>query len=435
MNADRPAIRPTRALLRKLGIGSLIDGQSFLVLGDQAIASANNFLTSVIIGRICSQDEFGLYVLGFSIIIFAATAQSALILSPFSVISPRLDHREGLLYSGSSLIGQLLFSLLAGAALIVAGLLHPAQGGIDRLGPVLIALGLVLAFVQLREYCRQVSFARLEVRGAFSFDLMTLGLQGAGLLLLAFSGSLNAVHAYYTIGLACGLPSLLWLLFNARSFSFQFARAGLDFGRNWSMGKWLLGTSILYAGSNQIYPWVLAAFRGPEATGVLAAGLGTVFIANPFLIGMNNLMGPRAAHAMAHGGIPEVRKVIFRGIRLFLVVMGFFCLFMLFFGGTAVELLYGPNYAGFGNVVRVLALSQLASALAFPINSGLLAMDKPDVGFKSYLLSLAVMILVGFWLVKSFGPLGAAWGLLLGNAAATAFRWTALKKILSESEA
>jgi hypothetical protein len=45
------------------------------------------------------------------------------------------------------------------------------------------------------------------------------------------------------------------------------------------------------------------------------------------------------------------------------------------------------------------------------------------------------MILLGFWLVKSFGPLGAAWGLLLGNAAATAFRWTALKKILSEAGA
>jgi len=431
MSADRPA----RALLRKFGIGSLIDGQSFLVLGDQAISSANNFLTSVIIGRVCSQDEFGLYTLGFSIVLFAATAQSALILSPFSVLSPRLDQRERLLYSGSSLIGQLVFSLVVGAALIVAGLLSPAQGGISRLGPVLVALGLVLLFVQLREYCRQVSFARLDVRGAFFFDLMTLGLQSSGLLLLAFSGSLNAVHAYYTIGLACGLPSLLWLLFNIRSFSFQLARAGCDFGRNWSMGKWLLGTSVLYAGSNQLYPWLLAALHGPEATGVLAAGLGTVYIANPFLIGMNNLMSPRAAHAMAHGGIPEVRKVIFGGVRFFLVVMGLFCMAMLFFGGPAIRLLYGPNYAGCGSVVRVLALSQLASALAFPINSGLLAMDKPDVGFKGYLLSLAVMILLGLWLVRFFGPLGAALGLLLGNAAATAFRWAALKRILSEVEA
>jgi O-antigen/teichoic acid export membrane protein len=435
MKAGHLVIRPARDFLRKCRSGSLIDGQSVLILGDQAISSANNFLTSVIIGRVCSQDELGLYLLGFSIILFAATAQSALILSPFSVISPRLDHREGLLYSGSSLIGQLVFSLLAGAALIVAGLLYPAQGGISRLGPVLIALGLVLLFVQLREYCRQVSFARLDVRGAFFFDLMTLGLQSGGLLLLAFSGSLNAAHAYYAIGLACGLPSLLWLLFNIRSFSFQFARARLDFGRTWSMSKWLLGTSILYAGSNQLYPWILAALRGPEATGVLAAGLGTIYIANPFLNGMSNLMSPRAAHAMARGGVSEVRKVIFWGIRIFLVVIGFFCLVMLFFGGPAIRLLYGPHYAGFGNVVRVLALSQLASSLAFPINAGLLAMEKPDVGFKSHLLSLAVMILLGFWLVKSFGPLGAAWGLLLGNAAATAFRWATLKRILSKAEA
>ena len=46
-------------------------GKGAATVADQAVASATNFVTSVIIGRACSKDELGFYMLGFTIMLFA----------------------------------------------------------------------------------------------------------------------------------------------------------------------------------------------------------------------------------------------------------------------------------------------------------------------------------------------------------------------------
>ena len=38
-------------------------------LVNQGVVSATNFLTGVLIGRFCTKEEFGLFVLGFSIVL------------------------------------------------------------------------------------------------------------------------------------------------------------------------------------------------------------------------------------------------------------------------------------------------------------------------------------------------------------------------------
>src|SRR5690348_9631784 len=42
--------------------------QGIISLADQAVASATNFATGIIIARACSKEELGLYMLGFSLI-------------------------------------------------------------------------------------------------------------------------------------------------------------------------------------------------------------------------------------------------------------------------------------------------------------------------------------------------------------------------------
>ena len=53
--------------------------KGIVTLSDQAIVSAVNFLTGVIIARTCSKEGFGLYTLGFSIMLFVVNMQGALI--------------------------------------------------------------------------------------------------------------------------------------------------------------------------------------------------------------------------------------------------------------------------------------------------------------------------------------------------------------------
>jgi len=64
----------------------LATGKGFIALTDQAVASATNFLTGVIIGRACTKEQFGLYMLGFSIVLFVMSLQTSLISTPYMVI-------------------------------------------------------------------------------------------------------------------------------------------------------------------------------------------------------------------------------------------------------------------------------------------------------------------------------------------------------------
>ncbi|HEX71760.1 MAG TPA: hypothetical protein ENN65_00375, partial [Candidatus Hydrogenedentes bacterium] len=44
-------------------LGAVAGGQAALTIADQGIVSSANFATSIIIGRMCSKEEFGLYLL------------------------------------------------------------------------------------------------------------------------------------------------------------------------------------------------------------------------------------------------------------------------------------------------------------------------------------------------------------------------------------
>lgn len=95
--------------------------------------------------------------------------------------------------------------------------------------------------------------------------------------------------------------------------------------------------------------------------------------------------------------------------------------------------MYGGKYAGHGVLVLILALSVLASTIAVPFGFGLWAMERADANFVVTLISFGAMLTLGLWLVKRFGPLGAAYGLLIGNAGASTVRYI-MYAMLSKDE-
>jgi len=86
---DRPS---KRGNFRSLGLAFSPDkalNQGLLSLGDQAVASITNFATGVIIARASSKEQFGLYMLGFTLILLVTDLQTSLIATPYMVYAPR----------------------------------------------------------------------------------------------------------------------------------------------------------------------------------------------------------------------------------------------------------------------------------------------------------------------------------------------------------
>jgi O-antigen/teichoic acid export membrane protein len=414
------------AISRSRGFGLM--GKGAATIADQAVASATNFVTSVIIGRACSQEELGFYMLGFTIMMFSTGVQHALILSPYIVLSARqagVEHRR---YTGSLLIQQLGLSSVTALILVLGSVALSFASGSEHLDVILSVLAAVMPSILLREFARQVSFARLQVRVALLLDCCTFVLQIGGLLLLAHFGALSSSRAYWLIGGACGVTALLWLLWSRHAFTFSLDQVIPDLRKNWRLARWLFASNVTRTGSSHLYPWILTAFHGAAATGVFAACRGILLAANPFLIGLQNFLGPTFVHEFHKNGSDGLQRVVLRAILGIAAVMGVFCLAMFLFGGSLLKIVYGEQYAGYGLVIAVLALAHLITAVSAPLTASLMAMERTDVEFKGLLAAVVVFSTIGIWLVRGYGPLGVAFGLLSGNLVSLAFGWIIFKR-------
>lgn len=418
---------PAPSERRALGFGLRVSSdealhQGFLSLADQAVASGTNFLTGIIIARACSKEVLGLYTLGFSLILLMTDFQTSLITTPYMVFAPRLKERAHALYTGSTLIHQLAFCVLTMFG-VCCGALAVSRGfGPRGLVPVLWALSVVIALIMLREHARRVSFARLRLATAFLFDTSIAVGQIGGLLLLARFGLLSASRSFWVIGTVCGVAVLGWLWLDRECYHPVFRESIVDLKKNWVFGKWVFASGLVWAVSMNLYPWFLASFHGASSTGVWAACFGVVSVGNPALLGLQNLIGPKIAHTYAASGPLALRRLVLRITSAIFLPVSLLCLALILWGDRLVVLLYGRQYAGNKIVVSILALNFVVSASAFSFSRALFAIERADLDFVTNFAALFMMIALGFWLVKAYGPVGAAVGLLAANVIASATR-------------
>ena len=396
--------------------------KGILALADQAVASANNFLTGIIIARSCTKEEFGLYMLGFSIVLFMIDVQGSLISTPYMVYSPRLKGSEHSLYTGSTLIHQFALSALTMLLLVMGALVIPHRIGPPHLAGVVWTLAGVIAFLMLREYARRVCFAGLRMGTALLVDSSVALIQISALALFARFGQLSASTVYWVVGIACAVPAVGWVISSHDVFTLRLEQAFLDFGRNWSFSKWVFVDSLLWTFGMNLYPWMLAAFRGVASAGVWAACLGIAGLGYPVLSGLQNLFGPKIAHSYAAAGHDGLRQCVLRASAALSIAMVPLFLGLLFFGDRLVTMLYGANYAGNGATVSLLGLNLIFSGVSLGYSGGLFAMERADLNLKVTTVTLFVFFTLGFWLVRSLGPLGAASGLLIANIASSSLR-------------
>lgn len=406
------------------------DRNNIVALLDQGIVSVANFFTGLIIGRICTKEQFGLYALGFTVITMGICVQDSLILTPYTIHSPRLKGVELSQYKASTFFHQLLYSLCILFLLILfrAGL--SLGVGPPGMVPVAEALIFVTAFILLRNYARRVSFAALNMGEALALDCVVSLLQIGGLVALAYFDSLAASGAYWIVGMACGIGTIPWVLSKRKDLRIQYGKAISDLKRNFSTGKWILASGLLWTMVISVYPWLLATFHGAASTGVWAACVGVINFCNPVFLAMQNSFSPKIAHTYANVEVDVFRSFSLQVTRVFGFVLAPFCIVLMFFGERLVTGMYGGKYAGTGFIVLILALDFLISALTFPLSRVLFTIGRADVDFKINLVMLLCLLSFGILLVMRFGPIGAAASLLITDLTCLVCRYIALSRLV-----
>lgn len=399
---------------------------------DQAVVSGTSFLTTVFVGRACSQQDLGVFYLAMSIVLFVRAVQSDVVSAPYMIYCHRHRGRSLAKYSGSSLVHQLLLSMLTLLGLtVLLGLSHGGLAPAALLPTVQVMLG-VVPFLLLREFIRNFAFSHLRMAVAVGMDLFVATVQLSSLAWLALSGELTVERVYLVMGVACALACSGWFIAKRPPLRFDPRRVWTDWRANWVFAKWALAGQLVGRAAGYVMPWIIAVLHGEAATGILAACITLVNMAGMFVTGMSNFLTPRSAKAFASGGLPELRGVLAKAATVYAATIGLFFLVMTVAGEHVATLVYGSGFEGAGPLLAILAFGMLANSLGLTAGNGLWALDRAKSNFKADLANLIITFGVLVCCVGPLGVLGAALATTAGFVVGAVVRWLTLLRIMAE---
>lgn len=396
-----------------------------LAVAGQFFASLTNFGTGVIVGRACGPADYGLYFLGFTILVFLLEIQNALISTPYTVYAPRKYGEDAAWYRGSALLHQAVFCAVVSAGFAVVAMAGQAGYGPDGMAPVFLMLSVASASFLLRDQTRRLCFAHLRMGLALVCDAAVAMLQLGGLMALAALGWMNSSVAYAVVAVSCGVVAASCLLYEAPGTRLSWARSVESFAQHWAVGKWVVASAVLWGVSMNFYPWLINYYQSPEQAGVWAAAVTLVSLGNVFMMGVHNFLGPKIAAVCAESGPGALRQFVLEANAVFALPMLALCAFLYFAGAPLLGLIYGEAYIGGASVLFVLSINLTLLALAFVFSRGLFALERADLDFRVNFIPLAVLFAAGIPLVRDHGIRGAAWALCLANGVALSCRMAA----------
>jgi O-antigen/teichoic acid export membrane protein len=399
------------------------------VLCDQLLVSGTSFLTTVLVGRCLGKTQLGWYALAYSVVVVLLEIQNSFIASPYTINSPRLDPQAQARSTGNALVLSIVLAALAAVALLSVGVISPRGTDLRELRSLYPSLSLIAAPLLVKEFARRACFAHFRIRDVLLLDLLASLMQVTGLLLLIKFASPSVPGIYRLMAAAAGTAAIVWMISWRDRIDITLRGPLHTLRDTWSFGMWVLTGNLAFVLSQQLYPWYLASLKGPDATGAFAACAGLLALVNPVVSAIGNYLGPATANAVFRGA-RELSLVIVRASCVLLAIVGVFCVVIVAIGTHVLLFLYGSGYRMDFYVLVVLAASVLASTSSLAVGFGFWALGRPDLNLKINLLSIVIAAALGPWLVSAHGLLGAAFGLLVANTAASALRVLLLRRVL-----
>lgn len=361
-------------------------------IADQGVVSATSFLLNVYLARKLSINDYGLFVVAYTVVYLAAALQDAVFGYPLLVIGSK-EKEQGLKrYASSVFISQSALSVLL-ACLMILGLLAAGAfgwAGQARALSVFVLFGLFYLgnqFLRRLLYLCKKEWMVLCVDAVLAVSLFTAlfaysrnhvspGLTASNAA-LAFSAFLSFVTAIFFLGDMFTLKGL------------GLARALRE---NLKFGKWLVAQNVCTWFTGQIYYLVSAAILGMQAPAVLKVCANLLAPLQVIFQGIDSVMTLAISRRL---GSNRARPFIIKAGAVLVGFSALYCIVLPIFSNQIIRLFYGPAYGGLGLIVWIFAIAFFFRSAAVVPNLVLISMratrDTFFIHFATFLIGLAAM--------------------------------------------
>lgn len=419
------AIPRWRLLLQHRGIWALVD---------QAIVSAASFLTVVLIGRFLGREVLGSYHLAIGVFFFLQCIAAELIQLPYLIRRSQLGKHAQRFYTGSILIHTAALTLVGMLSTLALAAWFQWLSPDDLLAAAFLFLTIALPAMMGRDFIHNLLHTRLEQFTAAIFDAGVVVTQLSVLALLAWLGYLSIPTTFVVMGLSCLVGLFVWWYRNRKLVAVRQSALLPHWNENWQLGRWALGSYLIGNIAPQILPWILTITNGKEATGLLAACMTLIGIAQMFLRGTAKYMAPVSTEAYAQNGVTQMTRILKRFTILYIASMSLVVIAMAAFGEQVLSIVMGSEYGSQRGPITVLAFGCLIQSIDMIFGVGLAAMRRTDANFWADCVRCATMIVVAALLIPSSGVLGVAWTMVLGTLAGCVLRGHLFNRLVQKAE-
>lgn len=392
--------------------------KSYLSFADRIVVSGTNFLTLVIVGRVCGLDELGIFVLAWTVLLAINVIQEAFVLSPYTVFVGQFKEEEAeKAYAGTTLALQMFLAAMAMAMVFVTATIMTSLGSDSVIRNASWFLLIAIPAVSMREYARRYMFARLAAGQVLALDTIVAFVQLGGMGWLWYYVLLSPGTTFLLVAVANGLPAIIWLILNLSCFNIaERAVIAAETRHHWSFGRWVCAGQMSDLAVTHGIAWLIAGMAGTAATGIFAACNSIVMVVNPLLLGIGSILLPRTAQANHQHGRDEVRRIIWKATMILAISVGMLSLAVALHGEYLIGAFYSlESLDGVQEIVLLLALAKFVGATSFAIDNGLMVVNRPDVNLAASIVSLGVTFFLAILLTSSFGLIGMAIGVLIGT--------------------
>ena len=384
-------------------------------LADQGMVSAANFATTIVLARFLGLEEFGRFTLAWMAVQMAHSFQKAMITAPMMSIGPKQEADNESTYFGAVFAQQAIF----GAATFL--LLWTGATGAEVLFPEwnIGGLALPLAFAavafQFHDFLRRYCFTRGRVATAFVADAVRYPGQVAILFWLFQTVPMDSGRTLWGIGAVAMLTAVAYAVLQIRRLSWDRDAFYNITRRHWHFSRWLVAATVVNQIRGQVFFVATGALLGASAVGALRAGQTLMGITHIVAMGLENIVAVKAARHFHVGGVEALKRFLTR-VMYFgesFVVAAAIAVFV------APEfwlwLAFGNEYAGYGFLLRWIAVVELFYFPDMPITAGLRALENTRLIFFASLLSASTGAMIAYPLLSNVGVTGAAAGMLIVN--------------------
>jgi O-antigen/teichoic acid export membrane protein len=375
-----------------------------LVLIDQAIFSGSNFMVTLLLARLLSPTDFGVYALLWLYVYVCMNITNALVMQPLQVILPTKGENY---VSFSFFLYSILVFLLGGLSLFFASSYTFWIGG------------LIVGFLW-QDYFRKVLLAQNNVLKVTVLDAIQAILQ-VGALVCCWVGKGTNLLTIVQITTFSFLPvfilGTLWL-----KPSFAHAKQWQHYlPTHFAQTHWLLLTAFLQWFSSNFLVMASGFVLGVEALGALRLVQSLFGVLNIMLQTFENYALPQASKLWAisaHASKTYLQQLSRQSWQ----TAGLLLLALFVFAEPIIVACGGEKYEKYAFLVRGMAILYALIFGSYPVRIAVRMMLLNKVFFMGYAFAFVFNLVSFYYLLHTWNLSGVLWG-FIANQMIMIFVW------------